>query len=639
MLVDSGDDSWVYSADALANKSGPCTLREAVEAWRFARGIQQSTGIVHPNLNACETQNGAMGATGQDTIVISQKVKEIKVNTNHSEGSISLSYIPKYKASSATADAVPVQTLLISTQIGKDATGAPVYTNVQIVPMPGVVQSGSLFVMNGGGDQINPNSNAYYEKLSVTFAGFTFQNSNLVGGGGVIRAQMAQVAELIIDQCIFRNNVVSSTNGGDANGAAVSATGGFLGILSSFFEGNTAVKGGALDIGTSTGWEARPATSDSPAFASQEAAYVIRDSGFLHDFASVDGGAIHCRENVKVAIVGSNFEGNRANAGGAIDSKCGLSIADSVFLGNVAIQDGGGALYARSSSPGVRQLKNVVMRWNTAGENSQLCDPQGKDCVGGAVLAESDIACIACVLSDNTSYGTQGGGALAMRVSGVADPQVQVINTLVSNNKVVLSGGSDAPSVLLTGAAVAMLGTSDQWLVVIGSTIINNPGYGQIDGAFGSKSNLDVKNSILVTSDDKEVNCTGYVQGSALSVQSLQNNDGGADTCPDVKGEARNVIDMKYTGAQGAYFSGVVGNVPGLADVNALGVYSAYPSMFHFYFPNSGPAFGAGQPLYCTEVAFSNSVDLLGDTRAKACTLGAIENAQDIKEGHFFGMN
>lgn len=648
MVVDSGDDSWVYNGNPEENKKGPCTLREAVEAWRFARGIPQSGGIVHPNVNACETQNGANGATGQDVILVSSKVKGIVVNTNHPEGSISLSYIPKYKASSALEDAVPVQSLVISTAAGTSLPSALFYNNVTISPMPGMNQTGSLFVMNGGGDQVNPSSNAYNEKLSVTLEGFTFQGAFLTsGGGGIIRAQLTQVAELVLHKCIFRGNQVDSANNGDANGAAVSISGGVFFAQQCMFEHNIAVKGAALDLGVSSGWNGRPATKDAPAFPAQPTGYFVVDCAFLENSASQAGGAIYAHENEKVTIVGSTFEENEAGrdykesmsddgGGGAINAKAGLTLLQCSFVNNNAFQKGGGAVYVRASSPGELQFKTIVMRGNTAGmDMGEMCDPaMGNECVGGAIRAESGFTCNRCVLSNNISYGPDGGGALAMKLGGVPNPVVRLINTLVADNRAVLAGMTVAG--LVSGGGVAMIGSDDQLLEITGSTIINNEGWGQIDGAIGGKSMLEAHNSVISTSHEKEYNCTGTVNGSPVSVQNLQNNDDGADTCPNMKGETRANIDMQFSGATYAAFPNSVGVISGLTDVNQLGVHSAFPGMFHVYSPGSGPAFGAGDPLYCTDMNFSYEEDLLGAMRATMCTLGAVEKTFADKEKPFF---
>ena len=219
-------------------------------------------------------------------------------------------------------------------------------------------------------------------------------------GGGLILTQMkvsggtageggaiySYFATLILDSCVFYDNVATDGNGGAvwANGGNVTITGGeFLGNTAiryggavhvsdgrlqvrggARFEGNEASVGGALFCGSST---VASAASSAVLCSLMDAEFTSNKASFVNqgddedDLSSLDGGGAAAFHLVDATITDSVFNENYARtSGGALSGGpvTDVLVNGCVFGNNTAEEDGGAISASSMTLEGSTQLAN-----------------------------------------------------------------------------------------------------------------------------------------------------------------------------------------------------------------------------------------------------------------------------------------
>ena len=196
---------------------------------------------------------------------------------------------------------------------------------------------------------------------TLTFTNSIIADNNTFGG-----AVNAYCKDIIIDSTTFANNTANeggalyfdAADGGSLTirnnsqfinnsatvGGAISATNATVSIDKSYFSGNKAEDGGAMQIR-----HAGDILISNSAFDNNSAT----DVDPLYDGAS-RGGAVHIVEAGEVKVINSTFYNNSASIGGALaiayaNSDSGTVIQNSTFYNNTASADGG-AIYNGAGS-------------------------------------------------------------------------------------------------------------------------------------------------------------------------------------------------------------------------------------------------------------------------------------------------
>ena len=173
---------------------------------------------------------------------------------------------------------------------------------------------GSAFSGNSADDAGGAILHEEHGELSVSDSSFSGNSAGISGGA------VYSKGELSVSDSIFSGNSADREGGAIANGGELSVS-----INGNTFSGNSAdERGGAI-----VNW----------------GELSVSDSSFSSNSAGISGGAIYNRSGT-VSINGNTFSGNSADErGGAIHNEGGLSIGNSTFSGNSAID--GGAIHNR----------------------------------------------------------------------------------------------------------------------------------------------------------------------------------------------------------------------------------------------------------------------------------------------------
>ncbi len=257
----------------------------------------------------------------------------------------------------------------------------------------------------------------YNDGGTVTATGTTFvvNLANLGGNGGAIFNNGGIVN--ISDESLFNNN------GGVQGGAIANWFGGTLTVTDSTFQSNDAAdRGGVLSNRSSTASftnseliENTTLTESGGAIDNPEAGGIVNitSSDVVDNSTGNRGGAIS--NDGTVNITDSLFQGNSApnNEGGAINHRSGatLNITRSTFVGNTT-NDQGGAIY----SQGTATIETSTFSGNTASLR------------GGAILNRDQMTIDNSTIAFNAA-GLNGGG---IRNSNAGN--LTVTNTIIANN-------------------------------------------------------------------------------------------------------------------------------------------------------------------------------------------------------------
>lgn len=392
----------------------------------------------------------------------------------------------------------------------------------------------------------------YIEKpLSVSFWDVRFDVNSAAMGGGAIAIDGAATSVSMLDVVFYQNSSMGDENGDNGYGGAID-----------------------INIGGGT-------------------TVMLLNPSFLYNQARSGGGAIRCAggdATSMLAVTGGingkplgTFQGNIAWApnadvfgpfgGGAILNACAMRVLSTYFYNNFAVGKGP-AIYHRSGG-------NFAFIENSSfDKNGMLAEPglEGNG-IGGAIATEGALDVERSSFTNNTGWQ---GGALHVRDTQIND--VTVSNSTMLDNTAV--GGGAA--IYLRGAVNAKF-----W----NNTIAGNVGADSVHfDQPSSGSAIDWKNSILVSEGP---NCGGDLHTVDGGPNNLQNDIGGAGTCPFQNG------------------------LPvGVAGLGGIEVAPYYP--FTVYVPisaNDGAA-GAGRPDICSQL----TVDQIAAPRnAARCSLGAVE--------------
>ena len=307
---------------ATLGSSGVKSFGGAVYAVSATLDIEDSTfqnnGFLTPEgVSGGKTYGGAVGASGAATVSV--KNSKLENNTAQYGGAIA---VYSLEGNSFTASGVTVT--------GNSSTncGGAMYINEATATITGLVATGNES-RSGGALYISE-----CEELSI-------------GGNSLFEANIAT-----------------------ANGGAIfvgeQAT---LGDSSSAFKGNTATKGGAIYVNSSTATDAT--TGESVTYRGK---ITLENSKFTENSANLNetdsrGGAIFVAGGV-VEANGASFEGNLATLyGGAIcaESSSEMTLTDTVFDGNLS-GGNGGALWTYFDSSTV--ICGIVAKGNRSQEGS-----------------------------------------------------------------------------------------------------------------------------------------------------------------------------------------------------------------------------------------------------------------------------
>lgn len=260
---------------------------------------------------------------------------------------------------------------------------------------------------NGGAVHINssPSSGHLIRFSNVLFDGNrAFGDQGQDGGGAIwIQADDEATHDLLISDCVFRDNVAERGMGGAlllANGSRLSyddaAAPDAGGVFASHFQGNIA-RGGTDNDGS------------GGAIFSRGQLTVVQSSFINNNSENGNGGAVAFGSSSFMSVLANvTFQGNSAvRNGGAIAR---LSNNDAVSLINVTIAGGaaggvggvgGGAIFNVSSSGGIAAQNSILGGSLSAGGVTNV----GDNCQGAVIN-----------LGRNLQYGTGNGcGIPAMR--------------------------------------------------------------------------------------------------------------------------------------------------------------------------------------------------------------------------------
>ncbi|MFI5378808.1 MAG: SdrD B-like domain-containing protein [Tepidisphaerales bacterium] len=230
---------------------------------------------------------------------------------------------------------------------------------------------------------------------SPTISNCTFDSNNAYDGGSGLFADHA--SPTLID-CTFSNNTSTAGSGFGGGAGFQTSTGTLDGCI---FDSNTAIEGGGLMAISSsltlsnTQFVNNNATIGGGLIDASSSTATLTSCVFDTNTATYGGGMADVAGSSST-VDGSSFRGNSASVdGGAVyfngDTNS-TSVADSIFVGNVA-QNGGGAIFNSSASP---MLINCTIASNVANGAIQA---------GGAVLNNGSSPSIAnCIL-----WGDTGG--------------------------------------------------------------------------------------------------------------------------------------------------------------------------------------------------------------------------------------
>jgi predicted outer membrane repeat protein len=308
------------------------------------------------------------------------------------------------------------------------------------------------------------------------------------------------VDNLVVDSCVFTNNITSS------NGGAIYNLDGKLTVRSSTFTGNTATNitslGGAIAVRTSS-------SSVSDANAS-----TITNSSFANNSAA-QGGAVSVDFIQNVRIVSSTFTGNTSvtgvasGLGGAVYNRSIVSLFHNIFDSNVA--DFGGALWS-----GITASSSGDLFTNNKAVN------------GGAIY-----------IGNTTTFSIAS--------------TFNATNTTISGNKADNNGGG----IVFDNSFYSGSGTVGHRLVnvsVVGNrsrVVAANTGTGGGIRIADSKTNLQIYNSIVAGNTDKAGTDTPNDIAGTIFSSSPNNVIGDSATAAGLtNGNQNNIVGINGTGTR-----------------------------------------------------------------------------------------
>lgn len=291
-----------------------------------------------------------------------------------------------------------------------------------------VLRGNGVEILNSSGGAIAA------EGTDVTLQDTEISNFNTTyrGAGVLVRATGSESADLVADNCLFENNVVSGGSGDTTagrNGGAIAAeqtaptASADITVRDSTFIGNSApVYGGAIysndDITVDGGYffqNSAPDGSGAAIYTETTAGLTTLSNSVLIGNIAADTGGGVCAVVRDVIITNTTFSANEADRGGALfHSIIGtVDIVNSTFSGNAA-DITGGAMHIDPTGPGATDLNllNVTITGNTAAS-------------GGGIVNDLDyttITAVNTVIAGNSAgTGPEVAGAARASYSHIGD--------------------------------------------------------------------------------------------------------------------------------------------------------------------------------------------------------------------------
>lgn len=250
-------------------------------------------------------------------------------------------------------------------------------------------------VINGNGATIerSPQATQEFRILyaltgNLTLQELTIQNGVGINSGGGVAAQ----------EDLTLVNVVIKGNRARSNGGGIYALGATV-ITGSRFENNHAVDGGGLYA---------------------ENTLALTNTDLMSNTANKRGGAVYIGlEDMKLTINKVRFLDNKAGSGGAVSSRGPITIENSLFEKNEALETVGGALYADSPPVNITHTDFISNTANIHGGGVSSPD--------GSIIADTKF-------KGNRTVTGSGGG---LYVFGNAT----LLNAEFRDNQAMLTGG------------------------------------------------------------------------------------------------------------------------------------------------------------------------------------------------------
>ena len=257
----------------------------------------------------------------------------------------------------------------------------------------------------------------------VIFAGHNvtlgLQETSFVGNKALLDSgaiYVADQAHLRITNCVFEDNVSQRGLGGAIfSGYNVTAV-----VKDTFFKGNSALQGGALDVNNQS--------------------YLRTTNCTFEDNLAKWGGAIFLGFDLFCEINGSSFRNNSALQGGAINmqEEANVLITESKMEGNFASDIGGAILAAFDAT---LTLREAYFTFNNASDEA-----------GALYVYQSECYITWCIFHSNTAKTV--GGAVGISVTS----SVTIENTNFTNNN-----SSDGGAIYIEAKSTLQANMSSFW--------------------------------------------------------------------------------------------------------------------------------------------------------------------------------
>jgi predicted outer membrane repeat protein len=329
---------------------------------------------------------------------------------------------------------------------------------------------------------------------SASITGGTIAENGAVNGGAIY---VSQAGTLAVRDAAFQSNTVSG------DGGALYTDNSAVEIQNSSFTGNRA-----------EGTTGKPFAGLGGAIYTNNpgAKLTVGDSRFTGNLASESGGAIFADYDTTTTIAGSFFTDNKAQpqrsgaygSGGAIGQVRGvLTLSNSELRNNQAFS--GGGLYNGKESRA--SLSRVLIS-----ENRVALSGGGIYSIW-ATLSIADSSIVANLAGSDGGSGSQGGGIVSYK--GTGGSTIQLLNSTVSHNRVLGSGGS--------GGGVYISGTE---LTISSSTLAANSATHHGGGLLNNSGNTRITGSTFADNSSPRGGSIGTNNGTVSVKNSLIVNGG-----------------------------------------------------------------------------------------------------------------
>ena len=405
--------------------------------------------------------------------------------------------------------------------------------------------------------------------ISISDASFSYNSADAQGG---VLYGIGSV-DVTVSNSTFEGNGVSSSLSGFGGSFALISGGSLTITGSSFSNGSTGSKGGAIHIDH----------GQSTAGVSELS---ITDSTFTGNSSS-KGGVIYAKDRTDITITGSTFESNSGNKGGVLFCNgigSDIVINNSTFNQNTTDLSGEGGAIAGLANGANKHVGIVVT--NSTFTNNEAENFGGAISIGGPYnnTQHGGVQITGSTFSENTSTNSQSAAGGAVYVSTSSSYDVEIQTSVFEENTSSISGGgvyvagADEVSVSLTkfisNAATGAGGSYSRYgggLMVdgISSLTVSNAlfggnsvthtvsGYEGIGGAIYMQNVLNAQIYNAIIDQNTSTHKGGALVSDTTTALLLQNNhflsnegvDGGGLYLANTSNTIKNNIFAYHTGA------------------------------------------------------------------------------------------